>query len=102
MTRQNESPEVTAVNLKDVQKGHSHSRSFSSVVNPLGFIDGKTFVTKSGDVGTVVSLRPQDSECRDTESIAATIARIKSALLSFDERFVITQYLTKKAGPHIS
>ena len=89
--------------LSRMRKSHDESRSFSSMINVLGFLaDGHTFLTKSGDVGVVVSYRGRDSECLEPLVKDGIVAGVRSALVAaFDESFTIKLYLRKTSDPEL-
>lgn len=62
------------------------------------FIADGAFVTKDGEIGFVLALDPQDSECMDAMDVQAVTNRFKAAVRQFDERFHIYQYLIHHAG----
>ncbi len=82
--------------LARITKAYEEAGSFNEQVNLFGFIDDQVFLTKSGDVGVVLSVGGVDYECLDSPAADSLVKRIESAFKVFDERFRIYQYFFKR------
>ena len=79
--------------IRDYQQ---EAGSLSSQLNLYGFIDEHTFLTKSGDLGVVLSLRGVDYECLDHGQLNEVARRFEAAMRIFDEKFRLYQYVLKR------
>jgi hypothetical protein len=70
-------------------------------INLYGFWDATTFITKSGDVGMVLSVQGVDYESLDHAEQEYAVKRLESALKAFGPGFRIYQYLFKNNRPEI-
>ena len=68
-------------------------------MNLFGFVDSRTFLTKSGDVGVVIEVRGIDYECLDPAQLDRVARRFEATLKVFDDRFCVYQYLQKRDNP---
>ena len=75
--------------------------SLSSQLNLYGFVDDHTFLTKSGDLGVVLSVQGVDYECLDHEQLNEVARRFEAAMRIFDEKFRFYQYILKRDAPSI-
>jgi type IV secretory pathway VirB4 component len=82
--------------LKQITKQFDAAGSLCSQVNLFGFIDDEVFLTKSGDLGIVLSIDGVDYECLDTNTIENLTARLTAAFRLFDENCRVYQYLFKR------
>jgi type IV secretion system protein VirB4 len=89
------------IDLAKILKPYRETGSLNELVNLYGFIDAQTFLTKSGDVGTVLRVHGVDYECLDSAALDTTTKRLESALRLFDENFRVYQYLFKRNKPSI-
>jgi type IV secretion system protein VirB4 len=55
------------IKLNRIGEDYREAGALHRLVNLLGFMDSNTFLTKSGDVGVVISVRGVDYECVDRE-----------------------------------
>ena len=82
---------------------YEEAGSFNGQINLLGFIDEHAFLTKSGDLGVVLSVGGVDYECLATSDIDHCTKRLEAAFKLFDENCRVYQYLLKRNGvaiPH--
>ena len=84
--------------IRDYQQ---EAGSLSSQLNLYGFIDEHTFLTKSGDLGVVLSVRGVDYECLDHGQLNEVARRFEAAMRIFDEKFRLYQYVLKRDAPPI-
>ena len=89
------------LNLKRLFKNYHQSGALNAYVNLFGFLDGNTFLTKTGDVGVVLEVSGVDYECLDDGSIDGLTKRLEAALRLFDENYRVYQYLFKRNHPAI-
>src|SRR6202142_4489061 len=82
--------------LSRIFKNYNETGSLSELINLYGFIGPHIFLTKSGDVGTILEVRGVDYECLDDASIDGFTKRLESALKLFDENYRVYQYLFKR------
>ena len=73
----------------------------SAHINLYGFWTETTFLTKSGDLGMVLSVAGVDYESLDNDEQQYAVKRLESALKSFGEGFHVYQYLFKTNRPEI-
>jgi type IV secretion/conjugal transfer VirB4 family ATPase len=82
--------------LDKVLKPYRESGSLNDRVNLFGFIDDGVFLTKSGDVGLMLSVKGADYEGLAAGEIDQYTKRIESAFKIFDEKCRVYQYLFKR------
>jgi len=75
--------------------------SLNSHINLYGFWNETTFLTKSGDLGMVLSVPGVDYESLDHAGQEYAVKRMESALKSFGPGFHVYQYLFKSNRPEI-
>jgi type IV secretion system protein VirB4 len=73
----------------------------NSHINLYGFWNETTFLTKSGDLGMVLSVPGVDYESLDHASQEYAVKRLEAALKSFGPGFHAYQYLFKSNRPEI-
>src|SRR5229473_2466054 len=64
-------------------------------------IDHRTFVTRNGQLFTVLATEGIDYECLDPGQLDHVVRRFENTLRTFDERFHIYQHLCKRSHPPI-
>jgi len=89
------------LNLSRVIKPWKEADALSAHVNLYGFWTETAFLTKSGDLGMVLSVTGVDYESLDTDEQQYAVKRLESALKSFGEGFHVYQYLFKTNRPEI-
>jgi type IV secretion system protein VirB4 len=87
--------------LDKVIKPWKDSAALNDHINLYGFWNETTFLTKSGDVGMVLSVPGVDYESLDRAEQEYAVKRLESALKAFDPGFHVYQYLFKSNGPDI-
>lgn len=87
--------------LDKVIKPWKESAALSDHVNLYGFWNDTTFLTKSGDVGMVLSVPGVDYESLDRSEQEYAVKRLEAALKAFGPGFHVYQYLFKSNGPDI-
>lgn len=75
------------LNIRKVVKPWQEAGSLNANVNLYGFIAEDAFLTKTGDVGTVLSIPGVDYESLDTQEQQSAVRRLESALKAFGEGF---------------
>jgi type IV secretion system protein VirB4 len=89
------------LNLTRVIKPWKEADALSAHINLYGFWTETTFLTKSGDLGLVLSVAGVDYESLDNDEQQYAVKRLESALKSFGEGFHVYQYLFKTNRPEI-
>ena len=89
------------LNLTRVIKPWKEADALSAHINLYGFWTETTFLTKSGDLGMVLSIGGVDYESLDNDEQQYAVKRLESALKSFGEGFHVYQYLFKTNRPEI-
>jgi type IV secretion/conjugal transfer VirB4 family ATPase len=89
------------LNLSRVIKPWKEADALSAHINLYGFWTETAFLTKSGDLGMVLSVTGVDYESLDTGEQQYAVKRLESALKSFGEGFHVYQYLFKTNRPEI-
>jgi type IV secretion system protein VirB4 len=89
------------LNLARVIKPWKEADALSAHINLYGFWTETTFLTKSGDLGMVLSVAGVDYESLDNDEQQYAVKRLESALKSFGEDFHVYQYLFKTNRPEI-
>src|SRR5215469_3903180 len=82
--------------LDRIRKSYDAAGSFNEQVNLFGFVSDQVFLTKSGDLGLIMSVAGVDYECLDSALIDHLTKRLESALKIFDENCRVYQYLFKQ------
>src|SRR5258705_1824992 len=89
------------LNLKTLIKPWSESGALNANMNLYGFLDEEVFLTKTGDLGIVLSVPGVDYESLDSEEQQYAVRRLEAAFKTFGEGFHIYQYLLKTSRPEI-
>ena len=89
------------LNLARVIKPWKEADALSAHINLYGFWTETAFLTKSGDLGMVLSVTGVDYESLDNDEQQYAVKRLESALKSFGEGFHVYQYLFKTNRPKI-
>ena len=89
------------LNLAKLIKPWKDSDSLNAHINLYGFWSENTFLTKSGDIGLVMSVPGVDYESLDNSEQQYAVKRLESAMKSFSEGFHVYQYLFKSNRPNI-
>jgi len=89
------------LNLSKVIKPWKEADALSAHINLYGFWTETMFLTKSGDLGMVLSVAGVDYESLDNDEQQYAVKRLESALKSFGEGFHVYQYLFKTNRPEI-
>src|SRR6202789_4555383 len=87
--------------LDRVLKPWRESASLNDHINPYGFWNETAFLTKSGDLGMVLSVPGVDYESLDHAEQEYAVKRLEAALKAFGPGFHIYQYLFKQNRPEI-
>lgn len=87
--------------LAQIRKEYGEAAALCTQINLFGFIDDEIFLTKSGDLGIVVSIDGVDYECLDVSAIENLTHRLTAAFRMFDEKCRIYQYLFKRNRENI-
>jgi type IV secretion/conjugal transfer VirB4 family ATPase len=85
--------------IDHIVRDYRNAGELNGLLNLLGFVDGEVFMTKSGDVGIVLTLDGLDDECLDMGQREHVVQQYAHALRLFDERFRLYQYLIKRRAP---
>jgi type IV secretion/conjugal transfer VirB4 family ATPase len=89
------------LNLSRVITPWKEADALSAHINLYGFWTETAFLTKSGDLGMVLSVSGVDYESLDNDEQQYAVKRLESALKAFGEGFHVYQYLFKTNRPEI-
>jgi type IV secretion system protein TrbE len=89
------------LSLAKVLKPWKESAALNAYINLYGFWNDTVFLTKSGDVGVVLSVPGVDYESLDRSEQAYAVKRLEAALKAFGPGFHVYQYLFKSNCPDI-
>jgi type IV secretion system protein VirB4 len=84
-----------------VIKPWKESAALNDHINLYGFWNETTFLTKSGDLGIVLSISGVDYESLDRSEQEYAVKRLEAALKAFGSGFHVYQYLFKSNRPDI-
>jgi len=87
--------------LAQITKDYCEAAALCTQVNLFGFVDDETFLTKSGDLGIVLSIEGVDYECLDKSTVENLTRRLTAAFRIFDEKCSVYQYLFKRNRENI-
>ena len=87
--------------LDKMIKPWKEASALNNHVNLYGFWNPTTFLTKSGDLGMILSVPGVDYECLDRAAQDYGVKRLEAALKAFGPGFHIYQYLFKSNRPDI-
>src|SRR5579863_8079584 len=87
--------------LNKVIKPWKESASLNDHINLYGFWNETAFLTKSGDLGMVLSVPGVDYESLDRSEQEYAVKRLEAALKAFGPGFHVYQYLFKSNRPDI-
>ena len=87
--------------LDKMIKPWKEAAALNNHVNLYGFWNATTFLTKSGDLGMILSVPGVDYECLDRAAQDYGVKRLEAALKAFGPGFHIYQYLFKSNRPDI-
>ena len=87
--------------LTKALRSYREAGSLNAQINLLGFLDEHSFLTKSGDVGAVLTVSGVDFEGLDGSSIDQYTKRLEAAFKVLDDQCRIYQYLFKRNDPSI-
>ena len=82
-------------------KPWKEAASLNDHLNLYGFWNDIAFLTKSGDLGTVLHVRGVDYESLDSGEQEYAVKRLEAALKAFGSGFHVYQYLFKSNRPEI-
>jgi type IV secretion/conjugal transfer VirB4 family ATPase len=88
--------------ISNITKDWNEAGSFAAQLNLHGFWDEHCFLTKSGDLGTVLKVGGIDYESLDHEGRDYAAKRLEAALRSLDDRTRLYQILFKHNRPEIA
>ncbi len=84
------------VKISRILKDYRESGALNAIVNIHAAIDDSTFLTKSGDLVTLLKVQGVDAECLEPLELDQIVRRFGSAIRTFNEQFRIYQYLVKR------
>src|SRR5258708_1438324 len=87
--------------LSQITKDYREAAALCTQVNLFGFVDDEIFLTKSGDLGIMISVEGVDYECLDSNTIENLTRRLTAAFRIFDEKCRVYQYLFKRNRENI-
>ncbi|MGC2161498.1 MAG: DUF87 domain-containing protein [Silvibacterium sp.] len=89
------------VRIDAITKDWKEAGSFPAQINLYGFWDEHSFLTKSGDLGTVLKIGGIDYESLDHAGRDFMVKRLEAAFRSLDDRTRLYQILFKHNRPEI-
>jgi len=89
------------IRVGQIVKEFVEAGATSSLIGLYGFVDERTFLTKSGDLGMVFRVPGVDAECLDHAERDHVARRFEGAVRALDERFRIYQYVLKRDNASI-
>ncbi len=89
------------VKVEHITKDWKEAGSFPAQINLYGFWDEHAFLTKSGDLGSVLKIGGIDYESLDHAGRDYAVKRLEAALRSLDDRCHLYQILSKHNRPAI-
>src|SRR3989442_14180811 len=87
--------------LDKVIKPWKESAALSDYINLYGFSNETAFLTKSGDLGIILSISGVDYESLDRSEQEYAVKRLEAALKAFGPGFHVYQYILKSNRPDI-
>ena len=87
--------------LANITKDFKKAAPLCSHINLFGFLDEEVFLTKSGDLGMVLSVAGVDHECLDSVTIESITQRLTASFRIFDEKCRVYQYLFRRNNERI-
>jgi type IV secretion system protein VirB4 len=87
--------------LDNIIKPWKESAALNDQINLYGFWNETTFLTKSGDLGTVLRISGVDYESLDRSGQEYAVKRLEASLKAFGLGFHVYQYLFKSNRPDI-
>jgi type IV secretory pathway VirB4 component len=88
--------------IDKVIKPWKESAALSAHINLYGFWNETAFLTKSGDLGMILSVPGVDYESLDRSQQEYAVKRLEASLKAFGPGFHVYQYLFKSNRPDIS
>jgi type IV secretion/conjugal transfer VirB4 family ATPase len=82
-------------------KPYRTAGAFNSVIPIRRFLDEQVFLTRNNHLGVVLTAEGIDDECLTDGMLESFTTRMGQAWRSFDERFLIYQYVIKQDGAPI-
>jgi type IV secretion system protein TrbE len=89
------------IKLSSILKDYKESGAVNELVNLFGFIDEHTFLTKSGELGTILRIGGKDFECLDYTDLNYIARRFEATLRIFTASFRLYQYSFKRRAANI-
>ena len=83
------------ISLRRIFKDYQDAGAFNSLVNVQSAVDEHTWLTKSGQLLSVLSVQGVDDECVDPAERDHVARRFEASLRVFDDRFRLYQYRFK-------
>src|SRR6266576_4773276 len=87
--------------MRHVIKPWKESGALNAHINLYGFWNQEIFLTKSGDLGSVLKVRGVDYESLDQKAQEYAVKRLEAAMKVFGPGFHVYQYLFKTSRPTI-
>jgi type IV secretion system protein TrbE len=87
--------------VEQITKDWKEAGSFPAQINLYGFWDEHSFLTKSGDLGSVLKIGGVDYESLDHAGRDYAVKRLEAAFRSLDENTRLYQILFKRNRPAI-
>src|SRR5258708_7618244 len=84
------------IKLSRILKDYQSSGAMNALVMPHTMVDDQTFLTKRGDLVTILGIQGADYECLDAPQLDLIARRFESALRALDEGLRLQQYVLKR------
>ena len=84
------------INMSRVFKDYAETGAFNALISIQAVIDEGIFLTKSGDLLTILAVTGSDAECLDPGQLEADASAYEAALRHLDDRFRLYQYVLKR------
>lgn len=82
--------------VKRIFADYRAAGSLEGLVQLDSVVDDRTFLTRSGQLLSVLKARPQDAECLDEATLERTTRAFEAAARSLDGQFRLRQYVLKR------
>jgi type IV secretion/conjugal transfer VirB4 family ATPase len=92
---------AAVLNLNAISRQHREAGAMNTLVNLHAAIDDQVFLTKGGDVLTVLKADVIDAECLDAAQIDQRSRQYENNIRTLDDSFRIYQYVVKRHHPPI-
>jgi type IV secretion/conjugal transfer VirB4 family ATPase len=82
--------------VSQIVRDYEQAGAMNTLINLVGFVDDRAFLTKSGDLGILLALEGRDPDCSDASQREAVTRRFEVALRLWDDHTRLYQYVLKR------